>query len=115
MTASVHVAVCEAFHGSRPEGHEVAHDNGDPGDNRSENLAWKTRSQNAMDRVRHGTDNRGERNHWTKVSDQDVREIRKSTETHAALARAYGISSVHVYKIRARLARTYVEDQERAK
>jgi hypothetical protein len=52
----IHLLVCEAFHGPRPSTiHEVRHLNGDPFDNRSENLAWGTKKENAQDSIRHGT------------------------------------------------------------
>lgn len=48
----VHVLVCTAAHGPKPTpAHEVRHLNGDPGDNRAENLAWGTKSENAFDTV----------------------------------------------------------------
>lgn len=53
--AYAHQMVCEAFHGPAPEGQEVRHLNGDPSDNRPENLCWGTKSENGFDRVRHGT------------------------------------------------------------
>ena len=53
----VHVLVCAAFHGPKPtEAHQVRHINGDQTDNRTENLAWGTRSENMIDRVLHGRD-----------------------------------------------------------
>lgn len=55
--ARVHRIVCLAFHGRPPTvEHEVRHLNGDCLDNRAENLCWGTRSENGLDRVRHGTD-----------------------------------------------------------
>jgi hypothetical protein len=52
-----HILVCEAFHGPKPEPHhEVRHLNGNGQDNRPENLAWGTKSENRADAVRHGTD-----------------------------------------------------------
>jgi hypothetical protein len=52
----IHILVCETFHGLRPSVlHEVRHLNGDCIDNRASNLAWGTRSENAHDKVRHGT------------------------------------------------------------
>lgn len=55
----VHVLVCEAFHGPKPEwAHCARHLNGISTDNRPENLAWGTRSENMQDKARHGT------NHW---------------------------------------------------
>ena len=51
-----HVLVAETFIGPKPDGLQVRHLNGNPADNRVENLAWGTSSENAYDRVRHGTD-----------------------------------------------------------
>lgn len=51
----VHVLVAEAFHGQRPDGMEVRHLNGNPADNRAENLAFGSHSENQFDSVAHGT------------------------------------------------------------
>lgn len=51
----VHVLVLEAFVGKRPEGMDGCHNDGDPGNNRVENLRWGTRSSNILDTVRHRT------------------------------------------------------------
>jgi HNH endonuclease/NUMOD4 motif len=52
----VHVWVCETFHGLRPSPDlEVRHLNGNPQDNRPENLKWGTALENAADTKRHGT------------------------------------------------------------
>src|SRR5512139_228904 len=51
----VHVLVATAFHGPCPDGLECRHLNGDPADNRPDNLLWGTPSENTLDRVRHGT------------------------------------------------------------
>lgn len=53
---AVHALVCEAFHGPRPDGQEVRHLDGTRDNNVPGNLAWGTKSENAKDRVRHGTD-----------------------------------------------------------
>ena len=55
--ALIHRLVLEAFVGPCPEGMEACHWDGDPTNNRVENLRWDTRSANARDRVRHGTHN----------------------------------------------------------
>lgn len=52
---SVHRLVLSAFVGPCPEGMEGCHNNGNPSDNRVENLRWDSRSENTKDRVRHGT------------------------------------------------------------
>lgn len=50
----VHHLVLEAFVGPRPEGYECRHLHGNPGDNRLENIAWGTSSENGRDVVDHG-------------------------------------------------------------
>jgi len=39
------------------------------------NLSWKSRKANQADRIRHSTDNRGEKNHQARLSDERAREI----------------------------------------
>lgn len=51
----VHSLVLDAFVGPRPEGMEVCHGPGGPGDNRLENLRWGTSSDNSLDQVADGT------------------------------------------------------------
>lgn len=53
-TSLVHVLVLEAFVGPRPPDHLACHRNGDPTDNRPENLYWGTCSDNMQDCLRHG-------------------------------------------------------------
>lgn len=55
-----HRFICEVFHGPAPSpDHEVRHLNGNPKDNRIENLRWGTAAENAQDRIRHGRQYRG--------------------------------------------------------
>jgi hypothetical protein len=54
-TRMVHALVLEAFVGPRPKGKESCHFDGNPANNRLENLRWGTRSENNLDAVRHGT------------------------------------------------------------
>ncbi|MFV8232317.1 NUMOD4 motif-containing HNH endonuclease [Mycolicibacterium fortuitum] len=51
----VHHLVAESFLGPRPGGVDICHNNGDPTDNRLENLRYDTRSGNNLDQVAHGT------------------------------------------------------------
>lgn len=108
VTRPVHVAVCEAFHGPRPDGKEVAHLNGVKTDNRATNLAWKTRPENHADKVQHGTDNRGERHYSCRLLDSDVRAIRASADSAVTLARKYDTSPAYIRHIRAGRARKHV-------
>ncbi|QDF19815.1 HNH endonuclease [Mycobacterium phage LilSpotty] len=79
----VHRFVCEVFNGPPPSPtHEVRHLNGDPRDNRPENLAWGTAKENATDRVRHGRQYRGGKA-GRRVS-SDSTHCRKGHEYNAA-------------------------------
>jgi len=54
-THMVHRLVLEAFVSPRPPGMDTCHRDGDPTNNRLDNLRWGTRSENIRDAVRHGT------------------------------------------------------------
>jgi hypothetical protein len=68
-TQFVHKLVLLAFVGPPPDKHECCHNNGDPADNRLENLRWGTRAENNTDAVVHR--NRG------KLSESDIQDIRR--------------------------------------
>jgi hypothetical protein len=51
----VHHLVLETFISPRSEGLECRHLNGNPADNRLQNLSWGTHSENELDKVKHGT------------------------------------------------------------
>jgi hypothetical protein len=74
----VHVMVCETFHGPRPDGKQVAHDNGVKTDLRPGNLSWKTPLENSADSIRHGVllASAGEGHHLAKLNPDKVRTIR---------------------------------------
>jgi hypothetical protein len=63
QTRQVHDLVLRAFYGSPPTGLIGRHINGKGSDNRLSNLCWDTCSQNAFDRVRHGTHHYTRRTH----------------------------------------------------
>lgn len=54
-TKKVHVLVAAAFHGPRPDGMEVAHEDGVKVNCSVDNLRYKTASENVRDAIRHGT------------------------------------------------------------
>lgn len=62
-TKHIHVLVCEAFHGPRPEGMWVRHLDGNKGNNAAANLAWGTPAENAADTRKHGTHMNGRKTH----------------------------------------------------
>lgn len=60
---SVHALVLMAFVGPRPDDHQCCHRDGNRANNRVENLYWGTRSENELDKVRHGTHRNSKRTH----------------------------------------------------
>lgn len=104
---SVHVAVCETFHGPRPTpAHVVRHLNGDSLDNRASNLAWGTHSENIADMMRHGTCRpaRGETHCRAKLTQVEVDEIRglltsEPLLTQGMIAELYGVDRSRVSRI----------------
>jgi len=71
----VHSLVALTYLGSRPVGMEVCHGANKKLDNSVENLSYGTRSQNQRDRVRDGTDNRGEKFYAAKFKEWQVLSI----------------------------------------
>ena len=79
----VHILVAEAFISKRVDGMQTNHKNGNPADNRPENLEWVTPSQNlqhAYDVLGRGAP-RGENHGNAKLTTDDVREIRRLSAT----------------------------------
>ena len=75
----VHRMVCEAFNGPAPEGSRSHARNldGNRLNNRAENLAWGTPKDNSADALHHGTRVQGMQQPDAKLSDDDVREVRR--------------------------------------
>lgn len=60
---TVHTLVLEAFVGPRPDGFDGCHNDGNPENNRVENLRWDTRSANQQDRARHAQERGAAKTH----------------------------------------------------
>ena len=96
--AKVHVLVLEAFDGPRPPGLTARHLNGNPSDNRIQNLCWGTHTEQGHDRIRHGTLKiPGTR----KLSASTAASLRREAPSmsYTALGQKYGISKSHAWKI----------------
>lgn len=98
----IHRGVCEAFHGAPPDGNECRHLNGDITDNRSDNLRWGTAIENARDKRLHGTDGRGERNAFAKLTRSAVSSMKEDRKrlglSFKALGQKYGVSTMTAYR-----------------
>ena len=92
----VHRLMLEAFVGPCPDGMESCHNNGIRSDCRLENIRWDTISANQMDKVGHGTSNRGERQGNSKLTEWDIRWIKRFQEhgfaTQSYLAEIFNVS-----------------------
>ncbi len=97
---AVHRIVLEAFVGSCPDGFEACHNNGVRTDCAVGNLRWGSRRENAMDRGLHGTQLRGEKSPKARLSVEQVRLIRESTETSIKLGAMLGVASSTVRAVR---------------
>jgi len=110
----VHILVCTIFHGPRPShGHDAAHWNGNHQDNRAVNLRWATRRENILDKERHGRMARGMRIANCKLSDDDVREIRRNAKNGVIArlsAKRFGVHPGTIHAIVQRRWRSYVQD-----
>lgn len=74
----VAILVCRAFHGEPPSpAHQAAHGDGCPTNNVYTNLRWALPVENAADKIKHGTHPRGTTNPGNKLSEEQVRSIRR--------------------------------------
>lgn len=80
----VHILVLEAFIGLRPLNMECRHLDGNPSNNKSNNLLWGTHFENMQDRIRHGRyytgNQKGINNPSSKINDWIIRIIRRLLE-----------------------------------
>jgi hypothetical protein len=93
--------VCAAFHGPRPLGTQAAHGDGVRHHDFPDNLRWATPLEQASDKNRHGTTVMGEKLHLSKLTEDDIRAIRRDHQPRngAALGRKYGVTSSNISSI----------------
>jgi hypothetical protein len=95
----VHVLVLESFVGPRPDGMQACHNDGNPANPRLSNLRWDTPKANQADRVKHGTDLRGEDIRNSKITEQDVLDIRSGKIDRRDARDRLGISFSNYHRI----------------
>lgn len=98
---TVHQLVLTAFVGPCPVGMEGAHCDGVRHHNAVGNLQWKTHIDNCSDKIKHGTEQKGERNGFAKLTADKVREIRalKGSESTRSIARRFGVCQYTIYAV----------------
>ena len=89
-----------AFVGPRPPGAECCHKDGNPTNNDPANLYWGTHLKSMRNKVRAGRSARGQKNGRARLSDDVVLAILRSPEKPKDIAKRFGISRQHVYKIK---------------
>jgi hypothetical protein len=85
----VHRCVAEAFIPNPHKYRSVAHNDGNPANNRVENLRWDSDKNNHADKQRHGTIACGEKQGHHKLTAAEVREARARAaagESHTSIA-----------------------------
>lgn len=90
----IHILVATAFHGQCPPGMEVRHGPLGQQINWASNLSYGTHADNMADKLRDGTDPRGERCGSAVLTREIVLECRlrhSLGETQVALAREFGV------------------------
>ena len=99
---SVHTLVLQTFVGLAPEGLICSHEDDDKSNNKLDNLSWKTQQYN-NEKERGGLNlNVGETNGRSKLTEDDVLEIRRKYGEGLKgyrLAQEYGISPQALNKI----------------
>lgn len=109
----VHRLVMAAFVGPLPEGKLVRHLNGDPTDNRLENLAYGDALENAADAIAHGATARGQRANKSNLTDRKVREIRAFAKdpriSQKYIAELYGVTPTNIMYIVQRKTWAHIE------
>ena len=100
--ARVHTLVAEEFIGPCPDGHEVAHNDGNPTNGWATNLRYATRMDNLGDKVKHGTRTGGEKHSRAKLTQQQVDRIKEMRATglkYREIAPHFGVHPMHIGQI----------------
>ena len=102
-TFTIHRLVGVAFLGKpKDEGMMIAHNDGDPTNNRVDNLRWDTMKGNCADRRSHGPENTGSKNGMARLTETDVvriRELSAQGMTGREIAERYGLTRKYAEQI----------------
>jgi len=115
----VHRMVCERVNGPPPTPkHEAAHScgHGHLACATKGHLSWKTPTENAADKIIHGTLIRGEQQWMAKLTETDVHEIRSllGTTTKQSIATTFGVSPDNIRAIEIGRSWAWLREEEAA-
>lgn len=96
----VHRLVLFAFVGPCPKGFEACHNDGNPNNNRPDNLRWDTHTSNMNDRKRHGKYPVGDEHPMAKLTARQADKIRSSSLSGVQLSEMFGIGQSQVSRIK---------------
>ncbi len=99
-TWKVHKLVLIAFTGEKPVGMQCCHNDGDKTNNTAENLRYDSVKGNCADRIKHGTQQRGERVFTAKLTEEQVKSIKSDQRGCREIARHYGLHHGSVSSIK---------------
>lgn len=111
-TECVHILVLRMFKGPAGPNQLCRHLDGNKKNNHIDNLEWGTQKENLDDQLLHGTRCRGVDRHSAKVTDDDVREMRRLYSQgvfQRILAARYGLDQSTVSDIVNRRTWTHIE------
>ena len=95
-----HRLVAMAFTGPVPLGLIVLHNDGIKTNNTPLNLRYGSNADNPQDMVEHGNQTKGGTLHLSKLTEQQIREIRSSTLSTVQLGKMYGVSKGNISMIK---------------
>ena len=102
----VHALILITFVGERPPNMDVLYGDGQPTNNRLDNLRYGTRAENCADTKRHGRGNAGEQHYGSKLRALDAAAARTMYARHLGqwsvvkfLARWFNVSSATIYDV----------------
>lgn len=107
----VHRLVAMAFYGPLPEGMQTRHLNGNSKDNRITNLKYGTPSENAADKVLHGTSGKGVSRGNASLTQEQVLSIKQALLDgvhYGDLSTQYGVSKNVIYQVACGKSYVYV-------
>lgn len=96
-----HRSMAGMAHGEPFEGAQAAHTCGNPSCINKRHLYWATPSQNSADKLKHGTEQRGEKHGQAVLNEQQVKDIyaAKGRISQRKLGERYGVNQATVSDI----------------